>query len=242
MTAALVSITLRALLNRRRTLLLALVGVLFVAISALYQLSNPDPEQSLLVTRRLLADLALGVGLPLVAVIVGTAAIGSELDDGTVVYLLAKPVPRWLILVVKLLVAWLVTSLLVVPALVVAAVIGTGDAGLATGFALAGILASLEYTAIFVALSLVTGRALVIGLAYVVVWEGIVASLFAGTRPLSVRQHALALAEATGGADAEGLGAIDLPVALVAAALVIAGATVIAIRRLETVELRGETG
>ena len=43
--------------------------------------------------------------MPLVAVIFGTGALGSELDDGTVVYLLAKPVPRD-ILLVKLVVAW----------------------------------------------------------------------------------------------------------------------------------------
>ncbi len=242
MTSALVSITLRALLNRRRTLLLALVGLLLVAVSALYQLSNPAAEESPLVTRRLLADLGMGVVLPLVAVIVGTAAIGSELDDGTIVYLLAKPVPRWLILLVKLGVAWVVTSLLVVPALAVAAVIGTGDGSLALGFTLAGLVAALEYSAIFVALSLVTSRALVIGLAHVVVWEGIVAGLFAGTRPLSVRQHALAIANATGGTDAAGLGAMDVPVAIVATAVVTVAAAFLAIRRLEAVELRGETG
>ena len=112
MTGALVSMTLRALLNRRRTLLLALLGVLMIVIVALCRLSDPSPDQALEVTRRLLSDLALGVLLPLVAVIVGTAAIGSELDDGTIVYLLARPVPRWRIVLVKLFVAWLVVSLL----------------------------------------------------------------------------------------------------------------------------------
>jgi ABC-2 type transport system permease protein len=242
MTGALVSITLRALLNRRRTLLLALLGLLLVGIVGLYVLSGPAAEDALRVTRQLLGNLGIGVLLPLVAVIVGTAAIGSELDDGTVVYLLAKPVPRWLVLVVKVLVAWLVTVLLVAPAIAIAAIIGTGDASLATGFVVAAIVGALEYTAIFVALSLVTSRALVLGLAYVVLWEGIVAGLFAGTRALSVRQHAMALAEATGGPEATGLGLIDLPVALVALAIVTAVATVVAVRRLETVELRGETG
>ena len=180
MTAALVSITLRSLLNRRRTVLLALLGVLLIAVVGLFLLSDPTPEQALEVTRSLLSDLAIGVLLPLVAVIVGTAAIGSELDDGTIVYLLARPVPRWRIVIVKLLVAWVVVTLLVAPATLVAGLIGQDDPALAIGFAVAAVIGALEYTAIFVALSLITSRALIVGLAYVVIWEGVVAGLFAG--------------------------------------------------------------
>ena len=241
MTGALVSLTLRALLNRRRTLLLALLGLLTVAIVGLLRLSDPSPDQALEVTRQLLSDLALGVLLPIVAVIVGTAAIGSELDDGTIVYLLARPVPRWRIVLVKLLVAWVVVMLLVVPATLIAGLVGQDDPALAFGFAAAAAVGALEYTALFVALSLITSRALIIGLAYVVVWEGVVAGLFAGTRPLSVRQHALAVAEALGGADAAGIAEVALQVAIAAVAIVTVAATIVAVRRLETVELRGET-
>ena len=241
MTLALVAITLRALLNRRRTLLLALLGVLLVAIVGLYMLSDPPAGQALEVTRTLLSDLAIGVVLPLVAVIIGTAVIGSELDDGTIVYRLARPVPRWRIVLVKLIVAWIVVSILVAPATLVAGLIGQDDPALAIGFAAAAVVGALEYTAIFVALSLVTSRALIIGLAYVVVWEGVVAGLFAGTRPLSVRQHAIAVAEALGGANAAGLGELALEVAIGAVIVVVVGASILAVRRLETVELRGET-
>ena len=241
MTAALVSITLRSLLNRRRTLLLALLGVMLIGIVGLFLLSDPTPEQAREVTRTLLSDLAIGVLLPLVAVIVGTAAIGSELDDGTIVYLLARPVPRWRIVIVKLLVAWVVVALLVVPATLVAGLIGLDDPALAIAFAVAATVGALEYTAIFVALSLVTSRALIVGLAYVVIWEGVVAGLFAGTRTFSVRQHVLAIAEALGGENATGVAEIGLQVAIGAIVVVTAGAAILAVRRLETVELRGET-
>jgi ABC-2 type transport system permease protein len=242
MTGALIQITLRALLNRRRTVLLALIGALLVGIVVIFRLSSPPEDLALQVTLNLLGDLGIGVVLPIVAVIVGTSALGSELDDGTIVYLLAKPVARWRIVIVKLLVAWLVTVLLVAPAMTIAAIIGTGDASLAGGFVVATLVGALEYTAVFVALSLITSRALVIGLAYVIVWEGIVAGLFAGTRAVSVRQHAMAVAEAAGGPDAGGLGGIPLLEALVAATVITFAATFLAIRRLETVELRGETG
>ena len=241
MTGSLVMLTLRALLNRRRTLMLGLLGVLVVVIVVIFRLSDPSPEQALEVTRQLLSDLALGVLLPLVAVIVGTAAIGSELDDGTIVYLLARPVPRWRIVLVKLLVSWVVVMILVVPATLIAGLIGQDDPALAFGFAAAAAIGALEYTALFVMLSLLTSRALIVGLAYVVIWEGVVAGLFAGTRPLSVRQHALAVAEALGGGDAAGIAEVALEVAVVAIILVVIVAAIVALRRLETVELRGET-
>jgi ABC-2 type transport system permease protein len=241
MTGALVSITLLALLNRRRTVLLALLGVLMIGIVGLFLLSDPTPEQAREVTRALLSDLGLGVLLPLVAVVVGTAAIGSELDDGTIVYLLARPAPRWRIVLVKLLVAWAVVALLVAPATLVAGLIGQDDPALAIGFATAAVVGALEYTAIFVALSLITSRALIIGLAYVVIWEGVVAGLFGGTRTFSVRQHALAVAEALGGENAAGIAELAIGVAVGAVVVVTVGAAALAVRRLETVELRGET-
>jgi ABC-2 type transport system permease protein len=241
MTAALVTLTLRALLNRRRTLLLALFGVLLVVVAVLFRLGEPSADTQLEVTRSLLSQFGIGVLLPLVAVIVGTSALGAELEDGTIVYLLARPVPRWRIAMVKLLVAWLVTSALIAPAILVAGIIGYGDVQLALGFALASVLGALEYTAIFVALSVVTSRALIVGLAYVVVWEGFVAGLFAGTRMFSVRQHTLAVAEELGGRAASAVGEIDLLTAVLVGTIVTIGAAVIAVRRLETVELRGET-
>jgi ABC-2 type transport system permease protein len=241
MTAALVSITIRSLLNRRRTLLLALFGVLIVGVAAIYRLGSPPASESLEVTQRLLADFGIGVLLPLVAVIVGTAALGSEIEDGTIVYLLARPVPRWRIVLVKLIVAWLVTCLLVAPAIVIAGLVGHGDAQLAFGYAAASVLGALEYTALFVALSLITSRALVVGLAYVVVWEGFVAALFAGTRGISIRQHTLAVAEALGGSGAAGTAELELPTALIIGGVITVLAVILAVRRLQEVELRGET-
>ena len=242
MTATLVTITLRALLNRRRTLLLALLGLLLVGAAVLYRLgADPDAADSLTVTQRLLSNFGIGVLLPVVAVIVGTAAFGSELDDGTIVYLLAKPVARWRMVIVKVGVSWLLTTLLVAPAIYLAGIIGHGDAQLAGAFAIAAIAGALEYTAIFVALSLVTSRALIVGLAYVVIWEGVVAGLFEATRTVSVRQHVLAIAEALGGDAAAGVAELEVGLAVVVMAVVTILAIALAVRRLATVELRGET-
>jgi ABC-2 type transport system permease protein len=241
MIQTLISLTFRALLNRRRTLLLGLVGALIVVVAAVFRLGTPSEAEALDFTGRLLANFGVAVLLPLVSVIVGTAALGSELDDGTIVYLLAKPVPRATIVLVKLAVAWAVSCLLVAVPILLAGLVGTGgDPGLGIGYGLAAVVGALEYTAVFLALSLLTSRALVIGLAYVVVWEGVVAGLFAGTRIVSVRQHVLAVADAFSG---EGGVASELAfgTALAIGAAVIIGATALAVRRLSLVELRGET-
>jgi len=241
MIPTLVTLTLRALLNRRRTLLLGLLGALIVVVAAIYRLGDPAAEESLTFTGRLLANVGLAALLPLVTVIVGTAALGSELDDGTIVYLLAKPVPRPLIVIVKLVVAWLVSAALVALPILIAGIVGSGDASLGVGYGVAALLGALEYAAVFLALSLVTSRALVIGLAYVVVWEGVVAGLFAGTRIVSIRQHALAVADALvgeGGVPSE----LGVETALIVGGIITVAAIALAVRRLSVVELRGETG
>jgi ABC-2 type transport system permease protein len=241
MTGTLISLTLRGLLNRRRTLLLGLLGALVVLIGGLYRLSDPSVEDAATFTGVLLGDFGLAVLLPLVAVIIGTVALGSELEDGTIIYLLARPVARARIVAAKLGVSWPVVSVLVAVPIGLAGVLGQGGrADLGIAYATASVAGALEYTAVFLALSLVTSRALIVGLAYVIVWEGVVAGLFAGTRILSVRQHAVAVADALGGEGAVP-SALDPGTALVMVVLVSILATMVAVRRLERVELRGET-
>ena len=242
MILTLASVSLRGLLNRRRTLLLGLFGALVILVAVLFQIADQPEDESLAFTGQLLGNFGLAVLLPVVAVIVGTAAIGSELDDGTIIYLLAKPIPRGLVAVVKFVVAWVIVVLLVCPAILVAGIVARGgDAELGMAYAVAAGFGALEYTAVFLALSLFTSRALVVGLAYVVIWEGAVAGLFEGTRIFSVRQHALAIADALGGEGAIEA-ALELGPALAVGTIVTVVAVILAVRRLERVELRGETG
>src|SRR6185436_3537976 len=165
-------VTLRGLLGRRRTLLLVLLAGLPVLIALLVRLSGGRPD----------ADRVL------VALIVGTAAIGSEIDDGTAVYLMIKPIPRWRIAVSKILVAAGLTSILVVPAVVITgALLGsrTDTATTIVGFGIACLVGGSAYAAAFVALSAFTSRALLLGLAYVLIWEGVLSGLLEGTKFLS---------------------------------------------------------
>ena len=154
----------------------------------------------------LLDNLVVRVVLPLVSLLIGTAVLGAEVDDGTIVFLLVNPVPRWEIVAAKLFVAEVVTLALLVPvtalsgAVLVAGLPGV-DVDIAVGFTVGVAVGAVVYVAIFVAMSVVTSRALVLGLAYVLIWEGFLASLFAGTRNLSVREYTLSIAQAVSGVD-----------------------------------------
>ncbi len=194
--APLVEVTLRGLLGRRRTILLVLLAGLPVLIALLIRLSGGRPDAD-----RVLDTLVVRTVMPLVALIVGTAAIGSEIDDGTAVYLMIKPIPRWRIAVSKILVAAGLTSILVVPAVVITGVLlgsRTDTATTIVGFGIACLVGGSAYAAAFVALSVFTSRALLLGLAYVLIWEGVLSGLLEGTKFLSIRQATLGLAAAFG--------------------------------------------
>ena len=56
-------------------------------IALLIRVSGGQPDAD-----RVLDTLVVRTVMPLVALIVGTAAIGSEIEDGTAVYLMIKPI------------------------------------------------------------------------------------------------------------------------------------------------------
>jgi ABC-2 type transport system permease protein len=235
-------ITLRQLLSRRRTVLLLLLGGVLILVAFVFRLAG-DESRALPFTAQLLANLGVAVLMPLVALLFGTGAIGSELDDGTAVYLLAKPVRRGTILLTKLAVASACAILVTCGPMLLAGLIGAGGLGdgLVLGFVGAAAIGSVLYSALFVALSLTTGRALVFGLGYVLIWEGVLSGLFAGTRTFSIRQITLAFAEALGDTGDVFEAQLDLATAVVVAAIVLVAATALAIRRLSTLEIAGET-
>ncbi len=236
----LVRLTSRGLLGRRRSLgVLVLVGapVLVAGILA-FSGGLGDPATLAL---DVFSTITLGLVVPLAALILGTAALGTEIDDGTIVYLLVKPVPRRTVVLAAMLVAGGATMALTVAAALVSGVLILGGAapGLLAGMVLGTLLASVLYVAVFVALSVYTGRALLVGLGYVIVWEGLVTPLLVGTRILSIREYALSVVTALGGlaTDATDPGGVELPVAILLSIVVLLLAFVLASRRLGRFEV-----
>ena len=73
-----------------------------------------------------LDTLVIRTVLPLVALVLGTAALGSEIDDGTVVHLLVKPIARRWIVLASAVVAAGLTAVLVVPSVVLTGLLTSG--------------------------------------------------------------------------------------------------------------------
>jgi ABC-2 type transport system permease protein len=235
-------ITLRQLLSRRRTILLLLLGVVMVLVALALRI-GVDPIERPRAASVLLDTFGIATLMPLVALLFGTATIGAELEEGTAIYLLAKPIPRWIILITKLVLACACSVLLTcVPVLLSGLVAGGTQNGLVLAFALAAAVGSIIYCAVFVALSLITGRALVFGLGYVLIWEGVLAGLFPGTQTFSVRQQTLAIADALTDVPSAIFSApLPFGTALVVGGLVLVLAIVVAIRRLVGIEIAGES-
>jgi ABC-2 type transport system permease protein len=230
-------LTYRALLGRRRALLLfALPLLLLIIVSAVRVLAGQDDTTA----ATLLQGFALSAMVPLIGVIAGTGAIGPEIDDGAIVYLLAKPIKRSTIIATKLLVAIGVTvAFCALPTLVAAFVLNGDGQQLAVAFAAAAAVASVAYAAIFLMLGVITRHAVVVGLVYALVWEGVVGNLVPGARTLSVQQWSLAVAQRIG-QNGVVTSDVSLPTAIVLLALTTAAATWFAARKLRTLKLAGE--
>lgn len=238
MNAVVMQLTLRGLLGRRRALLLVVLPALLLVLAGIIRWAS---QADVFATVALTDDFALGTLMPLMCLLIGTGVIGAEIDDGSIVYLLAKPLPRRTILLSKLVVAWgAALAFAVLP--LVAAIEIAGDEGgrLGLAYGVTATLAALAYTSIFVALSVVTRNAVIIGLLYALLWETVLAGYVPGIREISVRQWALAPAEAILG-DYAYIWSVLSPVGLTAALGLLAattfGAIVLAVRRLETLRL-----
>jgi ABC-2 type transport system permease protein len=229
-------ITARGLFGRRRFLLLFPLPVLLIGLVVLGRATD--------VTSADIADVALvGLGfavvLPIIALVVGAGVLGSEIEDGTAVHILTKPLPRHEIILAKLAVAATVTTVATAVPMFIAAAL-TDSVRLAIGVALGTALGAITYSALFLLLSLVSRRPVLVGLAYILVWEDLLANLISGTRVLSVQQYAIAVSDRISESDLL-TGNVSVPVALVMAALLTVASTVFAVDRLRSFTLAGET-
>lgn len=185
----------------------------------------------------LISAYGLGLFVPVTTLVFASSVLGDPDEDGTLVYLWLRPVARWRI-VVAALAATLTVSIpvTVVPMVVAAALTGAG-APLVQGAAAACLVATVAYCGVFTWLGLRVRRALVWGLAYILIWEGFVAR--AGDNPsrLAIRANARSLLTHISGGP-ERLIAVSDTTAVVVPLLAAAVAVALTIRRLTRQDVR----
>ncbi|KLJ04180.1 ABC transporter permease [Streptomyces sp. KE1] len=230
-------LTYRALLGRRRALILFVLPALLLVIAAAVRLLTGADDST---AEAVLGGFSLAVMVPIIGVVAGTGAIAPEIDDGSVVYLLAKPIKRPTIILTKLFVAIGVTmAFSAIPTLLAGFILNGNGGQLAVAYTVAALVASIAYAALFLLLGTITRHAVVFGLVYALIWEGLFASLISGARTLSVQQWALAVAEKVTGGEA-----VASEVALPTAVILLVAATVLATwyagQKLRSLTVAGE--
>jgi ABC-2 type transport system permease protein len=201
---AIFSLSLRALGSRRRLIVLGLLLAVPALVAIAFTLSKSDSD-GLRFAVELFDNVLLPVLIPLTALIVGSSALGHEVEDRTLVYLTLRPVSRVAIVAAKYLAAFVIVIALVEVSVVatfliasqktvagpVAALATQLDKGNALGaLMLASLAGSAAYISLFLLLGLVLPqRGLLVGLAYVLAWEGVAAGVSSALATLSVRRY-----------------------------------------------------
>ena len=231
------TLTLRQFIGGRTARLafvLSLIPALFAAIYAVRPWDVTAGEFLIDLFRELIVPTLL----PIVVLLPATAAFGDELEDGTLPYLLMKPVSRLRLVLGKYTAVLLVT----VPALIVGLAVTTVIASRAPGaedlgrylLAMSGAAAAAAVLlgAVFLLVSLVIPRALLAGMIYIFAWESLLGRFLPGVRAISSRDYTLRVFDGLLGDD----GALALNASLTMVAIAV-GCLIVAVLRLRRIQV-----
>jgi len=230
------AITVRATLGRRRALLFAIPAVILIALTLVLRAARPPGAQW---PDHVLGDFGFSVLLPLTALIIGTGVLGAEIDDGSAIHLLATPVRRSSVVVTKFAVAAVMTMVFAALPELIAGLLAPNSGKLAFALFAGALAGSVIYSAVFVAASVLTSRAIAVGLLYVLIWEALLGNLVGGVRILSVAHYSLGIANAIY-PDQNLMAGLSLSTSVVLGVIVTVGALILATRRLSAFAIKGE--
>ena len=178
---AVVTYTLRSCVPPRRwaAVLAACGGALLFGLLA--RTIETTPERAF---ANVAAEGILGLVVPIAALVIGDAVLGAEIRGGTFHFTWLTPVPIWQIVIGRWLGGVLVALVTIVPACALAAVVaGAPDA--VGPVAVAALLESVAYVAIFIAIGCITRRTAVWALAFVFLVERLLGAALTGIAQLS---------------------------------------------------------
>jgi ABC-2 type transport system permease protein len=237
-------LTIRALARGRRLIVIGVLLAVPAFLGLAYHAGEAHPD-GVSFAIQLFMTLLLPILLPLTALILATTALGNEIEDGTLMYLAIRPISRLTLVAAKLLGVAFVTAVpieLAVLAMYALAVQGAHAGPVLPALAVAALVGSAGYCSLFLLLGLVfPRRALIVGLVYVLVWEGSAAGLSSTLATLSVRRYVQGIVENVAGASAmshahigrTGLGGLSSAAVVIAVTAAGLGATTLWLRRME---------
>lgn len=201
---ALYVLTLRQHLHGKRWMVSTVLFLLPAVLAVCLRVTAPNVPG--LGMEFMLAFMFIPQGLlPLVALLYASGVIQDEQEEQTITYLLIRPIPKPALYVVKLLATLTTTVGLTVlfTVLTYAAIYAGADREgqdvVARCAKAAGVhaLAVSAYCCLFAVMSLFTRRTLVMGILYVVIFEGFLANMPLGVRMITVIYYARMIAYRT---------------------------------------------
>ncbi|MEW6745251.1 MAG: ABC transporter permease [Planctomycetota bacterium] len=238
-------------LGGRRGVLLALLVASPALVALLSRIGGAGEFAGLQGMARLLGSGFLSVIEPLVFLFLGGAVLGDEIEGKTLTYLLVRPVPRAAIVVGRFASFFAASIVLLGAGVLLSALVAmAGEPALEEGFSLLASfllvtgLAALAYGSLFLMLTVITERSVVVGIAFILL-EGLLPQVPGKTAWISIKFHLHVVAQAASS------GVIDLAwgtsrlalvpevatvtLTLLAATAVFLGATLLLFRRRQFV-------
>lgn len=226
---------LRQLVTRGRLLALLAVGLAVVAVAWAVGASD-EIDDRLEAAVQVISNLGFAALVPIVALVFASASLGDAREDGTLVYLWLRPMDRWPVVVGAWLAAITVSLPLTVLPLGASALLSGGGARLLGATTLAAVVGVVAYSALFVLLGLLVKNSIVWGLAYVLVWEGIVAAFGSFAAKLAIRGYTRSILTSITDVDLD-LGDLSLVAGIVVPLLAAVVALALGARRLRDLEV-----
>ena len=232
-------ITLKQLTGRLRLVVLGFLTVIPVLLAIPVSLSDGDPDYELI--DGLFVATLFGVAVvPLSLLTIASAALGNELEDRTLSNLVLSPLPRWKIIIPKLLATLSVGGPpVLISAAITTSIVYQGETLPVIATVVGVALMVLAYSSLFLLLGLVTSHALGFGLFYVFLWEFLFTGFVSGIRFLSIRAYMMGIVR---GIDDERFQEnadiiISLPVSLIVLIVISVLFTALAVRRLQRMDV-----
>ena len=201
MSLTITRLTIRQFL-RSRSIYVVLGISLLASVLAIIVQAVPG-ESSLRELRDIFAnvlyqDLIAATLLPLATLVLATAALGDEIEDRTLQYLTLKPIGRFRIVLEKLLAVFIVMVPIIWLGIVVTWAISAfgnveGMRDLLWPALASSLVAIVGFGSLFLLLSMVMQRALLVGVFYVFVWETALSRFLPGIRAISIRHFTQSL-------------------------------------------------
>lgn len=237
MNTTIARLSVQSLFGQRRGIILGILPVLLLLLSLITVVVTDGS----LAVEPITMVFGFSLVLPLIALLISNGVLGPEIEDGSIIYLLSKPISRYVVVLSKFVVAAVFSVVFGGGSVFLSALIlDISEPGQAFAIGVGGVAATLGYCGLFIALATVTRHGTIAGLIYILGFEGLLASWLEGLRYISVGSWGRRIVGSL--SDDLALVVRDLNLVYVVCALMVltVGGVIVAGHRLRSFELRGE--